>query len=222
MLHGDVLYRHLGTGSIIADGTMVLTAEHVVRDYPGTLHFAVIRDGRVQHFPLTVVEQDWRSDLALLRINGYRSADPVRVLLDAHVSYNSDLLMLEYAQTEVTEEGVFVLNPLRRGHKTRNVDADKRGPTAGIDALELSFPALKGAGGAPVVFESTPFIADKWKWGIVGVLVSNLAYHAIPAQIISVVGDDDSSIEERQYMLPQGLAVNIKHLRPMLERIGRA
>lgn len=213
---------HLGTGSIIGDGTVVLTAEHVVRDYPGTLRFAVLIDGQVQHFPLAVLESDWRSDLALLRIDGFCAPDPLHVLFDAHVSYNHDLLTLEYAQTDVTEAGVFVLNPaLRRGHKTRNINADKLGPIAGVDALELSFPALKGASGAPIMFESTPFIRDEWKWGIVGVLVSNLAYHAIPAQIITVVGDDNSYIEERQYMLPQGLAVNIKHLRPMYGRVAR-
>jgi hypothetical protein len=88
-----------------------------------------------------------------------------------------------------------------------------------MQALELSFPALRGASGAPVMFESTPFIAEELKWGIVGVLVANVAYHAIPAQIISLVGDDDKYIEEQKYMLPQGLAVDINHLKPMYERV---
>ena len=53
---------------------------------------------------------------------------------------------------------------------------------------------------------------------MVGVLVGNVGYETIPAQIITLVGDDDTYMEERQYMLPQGLAVDISHLRPMYER----
>jgi hypothetical protein len=56
---------HLGTGSIIGDGTIVLTGDHVIRDYPGTLRIAVIIGNQVQHFPMTVLESDWRRDLAL-------------------------------------------------------------------------------------------------------------------------------------------------------------
>jgi hypothetical protein len=41
--------------------------------------------------------------------------------------------------------------------------------------------------------------------------------HAIPAQIITV-GDEGNRTVNESYMLPQGLAVNIKHLRPMYER----
>lgn len=211
--------RHLGTGSIIGDGTVVLTADHVIRGCSGQLAFALIIDNTVQSFPLTVLESDQRRDLALLRIHGFRAADPLQVAFDAKVHYNSDLVALEYAQT-VNESGVFLLNPaMRRGHNTRTVQAEKLGAIAGLDALELSFPALQGASGAPVLFESTPFIPEELKWGIVGVLVANVAYHAIPAQVISLVAEDDSYIEERRYMLPQGLAVNVNHLKPMYERV---
>ena len=69
------------------------------------------------------------------------------------------------------------------------------------------------------MFESTPFISEELKWGVVGVLVANVAYHAIPAQVITLVAENDSYIEERQYMLPQGLAVDINHLRAMYDRV---
>ena len=56
----------------------------------------------------------------------------------------------------------------------------------------LSFPALEGASGAPVMFESTPFVREELKWGIVGVLAGNIGYHVIPAQIISLLTEDNS------------------------------
>jgi hypothetical protein len=60
-------------------------------------------------------------------------------------------------------------------------------------------------------------VNQEWAWGIVGVLASNIGYHAIPAQIITVEDDGNRTVKE-SYMLPQGLAVNIKDLRPMYER----
>lgn len=123
---------HLGTGSIIGDGTVVLTAEHVIRDFTGLLTFAAIPiPGRVAEFPLTVIEADHDRDLAVLRLDGYRT-DPLPIAWGVNVSYNTDLLTLEYAQTEQTDAGAFVLNPAaRRGHKTRNVNAAKLGRIAG-------------------------------------------------------------------------------------------
>jgi hypothetical protein len=104
----------------------------------------------------------------------------------------------------------------RRGHQTRLIKFDLLGPTAGKDVRELSFPALEGASGAPVMFESVPTLNQEWAWGIVGVLASNIGYHAIPAQMITVEDDRNRTVKE-SYMLPQGLAVNIKHLRLMYE-----
>lgn len=87
---------HLGTGSIIGDGTVVLTAEHVIRGCAGQLALALIVDDEVRSFPLTVLESDQDRDLALLRIHGFKAPDPLRVAFDAKVSNNSDLVALEY------------------------------------------------------------------------------------------------------------------------------
>lgn len=214
------IVEHLGTGSIVGDGTIVLTAEHVIRDNTEALAFAITIDNRPLLLRLTVVESDWQSDLALLRIHGYRAPNPLRPLFDTNLSTNIDLVTLEYAQTMSTAAG-WDLNPaLRRGHKVRTINTDKMAPISGKDALELSFPALKFASGAPVMIENMPW--DQVRdiaWGIVGVLVGNIGYETIPAQIITLLGDEDKYIEERQYMLPQGLAVDINHLRPMYERV---
>jgi hypothetical protein len=169
---------------------------------------------------LTVIESDWRSDLALLRLADHRVEEPLKVLFDAQLTTNTDLVTFAYAQTVASETGDFILNTaLRKGHITRLVPAPAMGPIAGELALELSFPALQGASGAPVMFDSTPFVREEQKWGIIGVLASNAEYHAMPAQVISLLKEGNSYLEERRYMLPQGLAININHLRPMYERV---
>jgi hypothetical protein len=86
--------RHLGTGSVIGDGTVVLTADHVIRDCSGQLHFAVFIDTEIRSFPLTVLESDQQRDLALLRLHGFRAPDPLHVVFDAQVNYNDDLALV--------------------------------------------------------------------------------------------------------------------------------
>lgn len=212
--------NYLGTGSIIGDGTVVLTCEHVIRGCTGQLAFPKLVDGRLRAFGLTVLEADRSRDLALMRIEGYQAPNPLQIAFDVHVAYNSNLLTLEYAQTEKTDTGGFWLNPaVRRGHKTRNVDVERFGAIAGLHALELSFPALEGASGAPVMFEASPFVPHEPAWGIVGVLITNIGYDTVPAQIVTELGADNSYLEERQYILPQGIAVDINHLKPLYERV---
>ncbi len=70
--------------------------------------------------------------------------------------------------------------------------------------LELSFPALRGASGAPVVSIGNEVVL----WGII---VANVSYHLLPAQIEKVV-EGDTTVEEIKYLLPQAIAVNVKHL----------
>jgi hypothetical protein len=80
---------------------------------------------------------------------------------------------------------------------------------AGEDALELSFPTLQGASGAPIVSNETRRL-----WGIVK---ANVEYHLLPAQTITARDSKAQILEETNYMLPQGIAVHVKHLRSMLE-----
>jgi hypothetical protein len=53
-------------------------------------------------------------------------------------------------------------------------------PISGQGALEVSFPALKFSSGAPLIIESVEWVKPEWRWGIVGVIVGNLGYEAIP------------------------------------------
>jgi hypothetical protein len=76
-----------------------------------------------------------------------------------------------------------------------------------VDALELSFPALRGASGAPTIYNSD----DMWgnaNTQIVGIIVANASEHLLPAQIESVLYENNEAYEEVRFMLPQAVAVN--------------
>jgi hypothetical protein len=99
--------------------------------------------------------------LDLVRIDEYRPAVPLSLVCDKPVTCNTDLVTLEYSTTRVERHPasgkvITRLNPaVRMGHMTHHVDVETMGG-AGQQALELSFPALEGASGAPVMFDRTP------------------------------------------------------------------
>jgi hypothetical protein len=76
--------------------------------------------------------------------------------------------------------------------------------------LELSFPALRGASGAPVVDSHPPF--EVW-----GVVTANTAYEIHPAQVERIVEEDGKITEETRFYLPQALAIHVSKVRKLLE-----
>jgi len=53
--------------------------------------------------------------------------------------------------------------------------------------------------------------------GVVAVVIANAAYHLAPAQIEEVLNADNTSYGETRFMLPQGLAVSVDHIREKYE-----
>jgi hypothetical protein len=209
-----------GTGSIIGDGSILLTADHVVAGCSGQLFITTVPDHLREVeidaknpnplWPLEVAERDKRHDLALLRINSYRPNNPLKVWFDFPVHENWDVLTFEYGTTR-EEGGRIRLSPAaRRGHITRILAVDTLGP-AGNDALEVSFPAIRRSSGAPVLYEYKGF-------HIIGVLKSNANYDLVPIEEEISLGEDDKPVKVK-YLLPQGIAVNINHLRRMYQRV---
>jgi hypothetical protein len=83
------------------------------------------------------------------------------------------------------------------------------------DSLELSYPALKGASGAPVVVLEGP---DKHK--VAGFLKANVQYELLPVQTY-MYKDERGGVEEKlHYHLPAGLAVDAKWVTELLQELG--
>jgi hypothetical protein len=89
---------------------------------------------------------------------------------------------------------------------------DRLGP-AGEKALEVSFPAVRGASGAPLIYEY------RGGFHLIGVLVSNAEYHLLPAHVQLSLNTANTLADEVRYFLPQGIAVNICHLRSIYEQV---
>jgi hypothetical protein len=213
--------RLLGTGSIIGGGSILLTADHVVAACPGQHFITTVPSHLVEIelntkdpnplWPIEVVERDEGHDLALLKINGYRASTPMPLWFDFPLHENWDVLTYEYSTTREEEDRIRLSPAARRGHITRMLTVDRLGQ-AGHNALEVSFPAVRGSSGAPLMYEHRGF-------HIIGVLVSNAEYHLLPAHVQIALNAANTLLDEVKYFLPQGIAVNIRHLRSMYERV---
>lgn len=207
----------LGTGSVVGDGSILLTANHVITAWNGPLGFLVMNDLAHPPYPVTLIDRDPVHDLALLRVTEYRPPQPLALEFD-DFSENTSLVAYEYGTTRLDGTTIH-LNPATRiGHMTRRLGPED-GLTALTDeAIELSFPALRGASGAPLMINDPMYtLAGKGVLGVVGVVIANVAYHLAPAQIEEVLNADNTSYAETRFMLPQGLAVSVRHIRAMYE-----
>lgn len=199
----------LGTGAFVGKPPLVVTAEHVVRGWDGP--FGIVKLPVETRHPMraNLVTRNRDVDLALLEVPDYLPEWTLELAQDNEIKTNKIVACLEYSTTR-SRAGVIHISPATRmGNVTRLVDQRERYGQAGEDALELSFPALRGASGAPVISSTNGRL-----WGVV---IANVSYHLLPSQIITVLDEKNQILEETQFLLPQGLAVHVKHLRAMLQ-----
>lgn len=199
----------LGTGSFILENDLLLTADHVIRDWPNQLAVALLSDLTLRYLA-KVVCRDQDHDLALLRVEGYQSPTVVTPRASSTIQTNRQVMTFEYGTTVTAGNVITVLPATRIGNITRQIDLSSSYGPAGEKCLELSFPALRGASGAPVLSNDD--------FSLQGVIIANVSYHLLPCQIESVLDNSNTLLEETKFMLPQAIAVDASHVTNMLER----
>ncbi|PQA81991.1 hypothetical protein C5F52_15890 [Limnohabitans sp. TS-CS-82] len=214
--NGDVK-RFLGTGFFVGDGKTVITAKHVVEDALKTKVLVGVaqiqRDGSMKCCDILSALVDDVFDIAVLTLLVAPSNLICLSISREQVSSNIDVLCVEYSQTvnrlDPNGERKIVFNTL--AHKGNVVshylsDFPETAPTPSFDT---SFPALKGASGAPVI--------RGYDFVVVGMLVANRERHLLPAQI-ERIDDSGKIVEERSYFLPMGKALEASVIADFLER----
>jgi hypothetical protein len=199
----------LGTGTFVEDKPWLVTAEHVIRDWNGLFAISVLPD--TTHILRANLLTSSRSvDIALLEVPGYPANKAIQLAQDDEIQQNLTTVCCEYGTTQTQGKYIHLAPATQLGNVTRQLNMIDRYDKAGEDILELSFPALRGASGAPVL-SNTNFRL----WGIV---IANISYHLLPVQIESVLDEKNKLIEEIHYLLPQALAVHVKHVRALIQQ----
>ncbi len=204
-------FRLLGTASFVVEGDLLLTADHVIGEWRGEIGICLQTTPVTVHKATTIL-RDNQHDIALLRVTGYKAPRPLSVPTDIPYHLNQFVAAFEFGSSVQTSERLHLSPATRIGNITRILDLQDRFGPGGESMLELSFPALKGASGAPV-------ITNDGRFAILGMLVANVGYHLLPVQVETVLDQRNEILEEIKYLLPQALAVNSRHIAAAIARV---
>ena len=192
----------LGTGFFFGKPPNLSTADHVLGDMYDKIGIHVIEKN--EFYRASFVARKPSVDLAILKIEKYEPTLSCRLETDEEISFTQAIYSYEYGTSQPLGDATVISPATRMGNVTRTRNLQEIYGEAGDAMLELSFPALRGASGAPVV----SMVNEVVLWGII---VANTSYHLLSAQI-EKVAEGDTTIEEIKYLLPQAIAVNVKHL----------
>lgn len=208
----DACGPFLGTGVFVDPPGILVTCDHVIDPWHG--NYGVIVEKANHLFLAQLMLRDSESDLALLKTYEYHPRHAVPLEQDSEITtLNSLIMCFEYGTTIIAGQKIHFAPANRLGNVTRFRNLQHLYGRAGDGMLELSFPALKGASGAPVMNWTPPFRL----WGIVK---GNISYELMPAQIEKVVDDKGQLSEETKFYLPQALAIHVKHVRRLLQQVS--
>lgn len=200
----------LGTGTFVGEKPYLVTAFHVIKDWKGLFAIAFLSD--TQHlYQLNILAVDKEADLAVLEAPSCQIGKRIQIATDDEINYNQQVVCYEYGTTRTVGKHIKLAPATRLGNVTRSLNLTDEYGKAGESILELSFPALRGASGSPVM--------SNFFFHLLGIVIANIEYHLLPAQIESVLDEKNALLEEKRYMLPQALAVNVKHLRELIARL---
>lgn len=202
-------YLFLGTGFFISNDGTFLTAKHVFEnpniDDRSTYNAVMLHDGPTVH-KISGVEFSQHFDIALGHVEEVvQDIQPLKLATE-NAPMNYDILTAEFSGTmsKQLENGSSALHftpYFRKGYVICYYESDFPEHVL-TQSLDISFPALMGASGAPVIVERTG--------SVIGMIVANVERHLLPAQVIRV--QHDQTPEEVRYFLPIGKAIGWKHL----------
>ena len=214
-------YRFLGTGFYIDNGGTFLTAKHVFPNAESTkehIYNAITFDSQnSQPFPLPISDLVFspQFDIALGRVQGASDIQPLDVATE-NPPINFDIVTAEFSRTHIERMqneklSLTFVTCYRKGHIIRYYGSTypESIPT---QCLELSFPALKGASGAPVLLELSG--------AVIGMIVQNIGHELLPAQIETIT-ESENYTEEIKYYLPSGKAISWVHLTEFVNSVPK-
>lgn len=187
---------------------LFLTAKHIFEgeqgEYSGVMLDLVANEGFP--YPISDLRFCKQFDIASGYVREFPGIQPLG-LANENAPMNFDVITTEYSGTHsnLLESGIsaLVFNPyFRKGNVICYYESNFPEPVP-TQCLNLSFPALKGASGAPVKVEQTGLV--------VGMIVGNIEEELLPAQIERIF-TKDGCIEERKYLLPMARSISWRHL----------
>jgi len=195
----------LGTGFFVGDESVFVTAAHNVSSNQkySVLNTDILYNANIAHI-------NTKCDVALLEIEGYHPKKRFSLVQEEVILSNEFIVCLEYGKTKQYGGNIEVMESTRIGNITRVFPEHELFGKRHNDLLELSFAALRGASGAPILsFDG---------FRVLGMIIANHSYHLIPSQIEKYLNENGETIEETKFMMPQALAVHVNEIKRVIEQ----
>lgn len=211
---GTIMAHELWGTAFMVGPNIIMSARHVldVEVPEGQVLAALVLADEIETVPLTDLYLDPTYDIALAKVPTWPLDEYLEITPDDTIAYNAGVLCVEYSPTEMNapmpdgRSAMHLSANHHQGHLVRDYMSDF-GHSRPARTADVSFPAFKRASGAPLV---------KAQSGeVVGMLVSNVERHLMPAHV-ERVERSDHAVEEVRYFLPQGQAILASHLRDAL------
>lgn len=193
----------LGTAFFCRDSRTLLTARHCVANWNGEISFGDMSGYVVTPRTLRIRAVSQSLDIAMLDSLEFESEYFLSLGKPESIRFNVNVFTYEYGTTMSAGNCVNFNPATRMGNITRTVHLENLFQKTGDAMLELSFPALKGASGSPIIAHGH----EVW-----GMIVANHSVELTPTQI-EEIRNNEGMIEERVvFSMPQALAMHVKHL----------
>jgi hypothetical protein len=213
----DGVWTFLGTGFFVDDTRSILTCQHVVRD---ALHITVLvappDESKFTSHKVKAIFRSATRDISILETENVAYAQPLA--LDSSrledLDAGTEIASFDYARTRPAFDAAtkslslggagmsFQMGYIRRrfvASAANNVDTKM---------IETSFPALRGASGAPIFRRNSLLV--------VGMVVGNVNEELQPIEVIEDTSPNGSPTV--RYYLPMGRAIWTEHLVESLDQ----
>lgn len=197
----------LGTAFLISFD-ILMTARHVLEpvSIPDGLRLAVVfTEPKLVLVDLAEIWLHPRYDIGFARLATARLDYDVFDVTWFDPFAESDVMAFDFSATlakSMQPDGSLrfeLIANFQKGNILRTYTA-YHGPRYPTRSVDISFPAFKGASGAPVI--------DCTSRRVCGMLVGNLERHLMPAQLEEVRDQTGEVAERRRYFLPVGQAIH--------------
>jgi S1-C subfamily serine protease len=207
----------LGTGFFINANGVLLTAKHIFDGYDenkeSLLVMFVDRNEKVYNVKTKIIHKSKKYDIAALKINATNNA--CFKISNRELLNNSDYMTVEFSRMSINRndstgiQTTFFNPSCRKGNiiTTYISEYPESEPTK---IIEVSFPVLQGASGAPLFEFDSP--------NVVGMITYSIGYELTPAQT-TIIHDGDHYSEETKYFLPVGRAIHFEHLIEFIDEL---
>lgn len=222
---GKPIKTILGTGFFVGKGSVshLVTAKHVIAagaPVNGDDGYAFVFAGAeaIGILPILKIWAAEHYDIAVCEIAVDQLQEQGAVplpLARENPSLNDDVLSYEYSSSRIevgaTNTHVSFEPYAHKGNIVRYFESTFPEGRATPSFL-TSFPALRGASGAPILAASP----NRKSFAVAGMTIANVERHLMPAQIVR--GEDEKGgYEETSYFLPYGMAIALSPLVKCLE-----